>query len=338
MAGYGGDVSVYVEDRAGDQGDPNFGSGPFWLSPDVDIPAHTGVAGQGSNTVQIRVHARDEPVLEEKITAEVYVGTPSLAMSPSVGTKRIDPGITFRPATVAGTEPVADIPGGTTTFTWTPSSDPAQVDGPGHRCLVVRAFPQSVSPPGDPFTVATEQHEAQHNIEILATTKMIMGGDGAGGGTPHDPRRRNKDGLWSERISTVGAGRVGVRYVVWAFDPSPASVITRVLPPHSVISKEPPKQVTFEPDPKNGNAIDPHKLLDNGPFTEKSGFGRGLFAPDRLLAGAEVELHPNEIVKLLLRFDHSNLKPRSVVVLHGVQWDESGRAEGGMTVVAVAPV
>src|SRR3954454_3905692 len=337
MAGYGGDVSVYVEDRAGDQGDPNFGSGPFWLSPDVDIPAHTGVAGQGSNTVQIRVHARDEPVLQEKITAEVYVGTPSLAMSPTVGTKRIDPGITFRPSTVAGTEPVADIPGGIATFTWTPSSDPAQVDGPGHRCLVVRAFPQSVPPPGDPFTVATEQHEAQHNIDILATTKMMVSGGSAGAGTPHDPRRQSGDGFWHERISTIGAGRRGVRYVVWAFDPDPAPVIRRALG-HTKISKAPPAKVTFDPDPKHGNPIDPSSLLDNGPFTEKSGLGHGLFAPDRLVAGAELELHPNEITQLMLSFEHTTLKPHSAGVLHGVQREEHGNAEGGITVVAVAPV
>src|SRR5947207_8315976 len=127
---YGGDVSVYVEDRAGDQGGTT-GPGPFWLSPDVDIPAHTGVAGQGSNDVQIRVHSHDEPILTEKISAEVYVGEPSLAMSPTVGTKRIDPGLTFRPLGVAGTEPVADILGGTSTFPWTPPSDPTHVDGTG---------------------------------------------------------------------------------------------------------------------------------------------------------------------------------------------------------------
>jgi hypothetical protein len=334
---YGGDGSVFVEDRAGDQGDPTVGSGPFWLSPDVDIPAHTGEARQGSNTVQVRVHAHDEPILGEKIAAEVYVGQPSLAMSPTVGTKRIDPGLTFRPSTVPGAEPVASIAGGITTFTWTPSNDPAQVDGPGHRCLVVRAFPQSVPPPTDPFTVPTEPHEAQHNIEVLATTKMMISGGSAGAGTPHDPRRRNKDGLWSERIATVGAGKPGVRYAVWVFDPEPPQAVRHALG-HTTISKQPPKQVTLEPDPKHGNAIDPHDLLHNGPFLEQSGFGKGLFAPDRLLAGAEVELGPDELAYLLLRFDHSNLKEHSAAVLHGVQWDEHGRAEGGMTVVAVAAV
>jgi hypothetical protein len=97
-------------------------------------------------------------------------------------------------------------------------------------------------------------------------------------------------------------------------------------------------QVVVEPDPKHGDKIDPHDLLTNGPFVEQSGFGRGLWTKDRLLAGAEVELGPTEISKLLLRFDHSNLKPHSAVVLHGAQWDERGRAEGGLTIVALAPI
>src|SRR3954462_14867825 len=121
---YGGDVSVYVEDRLGDQGLDPAATTPFWLSPDVDIPAHTGEARQGPNDVRIRVHTHEEPILTEKITAEGYVGNPSLAMSPTAGTKRIDPGgLTFRPPGVTGTEPVADIAGATLTFAWTPSND-----------------------------------------------------------------------------------------------------------------------------------------------------------------------------------------------------------------------
>src|SRR5205085_2067769 len=225
--------------------------GPFWLSPDIDIPAHTGEARQGSNDVQIRVHTHEEPILGEKIKTEVYVGNPSLAMSPSVGTKRIDPGLEFRPPGVAGTEPVADIAGGTATFPWTPSNDPAQVDGPGHRCVVLRAFPESVTPPGDPFDIYNEPHEAQHNIEILLTTHQMKSAGGAGKGTRGDPRRRDDDGLWSERISTLGPRRRGVRFVVWAFDPHPPESIRRALG-HVAVSKRPPDQLVLGPDPKHG--------------------------------------------------------------------------------------
>src|SRR5919112_4258556 len=196
---YGTDQSVFVEDKAGDLGAP--GSSPFWLSPDIDIPAHPGEAGQGSNTVQIRVHAHEEPFVEEKVVAEVYVGRPSLAMSPTPATRRIDPGnLLFRPASVAGTEPILSEAGVTLHFPWTRSASGADVDGPGHRCLVVRAFPQSVTPPTTPFDVPNESHEAQHNIEILTTTKLQMDmHEDEGAGTKDDARKRDSQtGLWWE--------------------------------------------------------------------------------------------------------------------------------------------
>ena len=41
---YGTDVSVFVEDETGTLGAPPPAGDPWWLSPDVDIPAHTGEA------------------------------------------------------------------------------------------------------------------------------------------------------------------------------------------------------------------------------------------------------------------------------------------------------
>src|SRR5215211_7359667 len=119
---YGGDLNVYVEDKAGDLGvSPS--PAPWWLSPDVDIPAHSGTATQGANTVRIRVHCHEEPILQDKIVAEVYVGLPSLVLGPGSNTVRIDPGnLLFRTAAVVGTEPIADEVGVTATFSWTPSS------------------------------------------------------------------------------------------------------------------------------------------------------------------------------------------------------------------------
>jgi hypothetical protein len=96
--------------------------------------------------------------------------------------------------------------------------------------------------------------------------------------------------------------------------------------------------VTLEPEPKRGEQIDPRDLLHDGAFLEKSGFGRGLFTEERLVAGAVMDLGPTELSRLVMRFDHSNLAPGTAVVLHGVQWSEGGRPEGGMTVVALAPV
>jgi hypothetical protein len=340
---YGGDVTVYVEDKAGDQGfNPAIG-GPWWLSPDVDIPAHTGEARQGANQVQIRVHTHEEPILSEKIKAEVYVGIPSLAMSPVVGTKRIDPGLTFRPPGVAGTEPVADLAGGTATFDWTPSNTSTDVDGPGHRCLVVRAFPESVTPPTDPFNVVMEPHEAQHNIEVIKTAMLKADMSHGGAGTEHDPRRRDSaTDMWWERLATLAAGKPGRRYVVWAFDPDPSHEVVlgirHQLGKFAGFSKEPPAKLSVRFGRKIGDEIDPTDLLHDGQFVEQSGLGHHIWSKDRLLAGVAGDLEPDSLAHVLLLFDHSNLAPGTAVVLHGAQWDEHGKPEGGMTVVALAPV
>jgi hypothetical protein len=341
---YGTDVTVYVEDKAGDLGAAP-SPVPWWFSPDVDIPAHTGEAVQGANDVRVRVHAHDEPILDEKITAEVYVGQPGFVLSPTTGTKRIDPGtLRFRPSGIAGPEPVADETGGTLTFPWIPSAD-ADIDGPGHRCLFLRAFPLSVTPPSSPFDVPNEQHEAQHNIEILSTTNISGAMAEGGAGTREDPRRRDEEtGMWWEQLVTMAVGtRRGRRYVVWAFDPNPSKELVDGLRPglkkagFRGFAKEPPSKVALEPVKTRGEEIDPRKLLKNRRFAKRSGLGKGLFAEDRLIGAATMELGPRKLARLLLRFDHSNLRARTAVVLHGAQWSEKGDPEGGMTVVALAP-
>jgi hypothetical protein len=328
---YGNDVTVYVEDIAGDQGGP--APGPWWLSPDVDIPAHSGQAVQGANDVRIRVHSHEEPVLDEKIVAEVYACTPSLGMSPTTASARIDPGnLLFRPPGVAGTEPVADIAGGTLTFSWTPSSSAAQPNGPGHRCLIVRAFPQSLTPPTTPFDVPTEQHEAQHNIEILTTTTTQASMRRGGAGVPGDPRRRDKEtGMWWERLLTVGPGRRGKRFVAWAFDPEPGDYlgkgIQRALKEAKVrgFSQDPPAEVNLEIVGASARG------------TKRVPVRNPLFSGGRLLAATSFELGPRKPVEVLLRFDHSNLRERTAAVMHVAQVDARGIPEGGMTVIAVAP-
>jgi hypothetical protein len=214
------------------------------------------------------------------------------------------------------------------------------VDGPGHRCLVVRAFPADVTPPTTPFDVPNEQHEAQHNIEILTTTTASSAMADGGAGTRKDPRRRDKDtGLWWERLATLAAKERGTHHVVGAFDPSPSKEVVGGLrralgKGFAGFSKEPPRKVAIEAVGTRGKQIDPRELSGKG---GPDGLGDGLFAHDRLLAAAAVDLTPRKPSQLLLRFDHSNVEPGGAVVMHVAQWSENGNAEGGMTIVALAP-
>jgi hypothetical protein len=346
---YGNDVTVFVEDKSGDLGAP--GGNPFWISPDVDIPAHSGQAVQGANTIRVRVHSHEEPILEEKFIAEVYVGNPSLVMSPVSGTIRIDPGnLRFRPPGVAGSEPVATQAGGTTSFSWTPTSSPANIDGPGHRCLVVRAFPETVTPPSSPFDIANEQHEAMHNMEILTTTTAP--GEGAGGGdagkdgagTPKDPRRHDeRTGMWWQLLDTLAAGKRGKRYVAVAFDPKPDRQLVAGLRKafgrinFNGFSSDPPAAVAIDALGTPGGPIEVPALPKGRGFAGKSGLGTGLFTRERMLAAARVELGPRKVSKLAVGFDHSHLGASQAVMLHVVQWGQDGTPEGGFTIVALAP-
>jgi hypothetical protein len=338
---YGTDVTVFVEDIANDHGGQL--PGTWWLSPDVDIPAHPGLAVQGTNQVQVRVHAHEEPFLEDKVTAEVYVGAPGFVLSPTTGTRRIDPGnLLFRTAEVAGSEPLVNETGATLTFPWVPSAD-ADIDGPGHRCLIVRAFPTNVTPDPLPFNVPNEPHEAQHNIEVVSTQMSMAPMAKGGAGTPDDPRRRDEEtGMWWERFATMAAGRIGTRFIVWAFDPEPGKAVVGSLrrglgEGFKGFSKDRPKAISLEAVEADGGEIDPSELFETDGFAESAGLGRGLWEQHRLVGAAKLALEPDNLAGLLLRFDHSNIEPGTAVVLHGVQWNERGDPEGGMTVVALSP-
>jgi phage terminase large subunit-like protein len=206
--------------------------------------------------------------------------------------------------------------------------------------MVVRAVPQSVTPPSSPFTVPNEQHEAQRNIVILTTTKVQMDMSDGGAGTRDDPRGRDKEtGLWWQRFDTVGAGKRGRRFVVWAFDPTPDDLIVDAVlrslgrRKFGGFSERPPEAVSIEPMKET---LDPRKLAKSD-FGRQAGLGRGLFRSNRLLAAGALVLGPRKLSNVVLRFDHSALEPRTAVVLHGAQWSEDGTAEGGITLVALAP-
>jgi hypothetical protein len=190
-----------------------------------------------------------------------------------------------------------------------------------------------VTPPTTPFDVPTEQHEAQHNIEILATTKKIGSMGRGGAGIPGDERKIDKQtGLWWERLLTVGPGRRGKRYVAWAFDPEPGDYlgkgIRKQLKEAKVkgFSQDPPAKVSLE------------LVGAKSRGTSRVPLRNPLFLGSRLLAAASFDLGPRKPVEVLLRFDHSNLKERTAAVMHVAQVDARGIPEGGMTVIALAPI
>jgi hypothetical protein len=166
-----------------------------------------------------------------------------------------------------------------------------------------------------------------------------------GAGTRKDPRRRDKvDGRWWEQLLTMAVNKRGPRFVVAAFDPRPTKEIVgglaKLLKQAKVsgFSRTAPTQVTIDAGKTRAEPVDPLRLLKNRKFAKRAGLGEGLFAEDRLLSAASVDLGPRTLSELVLRFDHSNIKEGTAAVMHVAQWNENGDPEGGMTIVAVAPV
>lgn len=171
------DTCFYMEAVSGDGG-AHDASGTWWLSPDIAL---TGpVSGPDNadpgqvNPVQVTFHrkaANSDCATpgDESITVELWVANPSLAMAPN------NPASTFAIQSIGSPVPA---PGGTTSqpVNWSvpnglPPDDP---QGPGHKCLIARCYPDSLIPSKKDFFVPDDPHVAQHNICIVPCPKKKL--------------------------------------------------------------------------------------------------------------------------------------------------------------------
>jgi len=180
--GLAGDSCIYVEAIANDGGIHN-AAGVWWFSPDLDInpmtPNHGNAVSDADNNVVVTVRKRSNCTLPpgtESILVDVFVCDPAMGVphpsDPVTQLKRINPVNT--PQT-PNSIPPANIPSGGSTplpITWHPLSTSTDADRPGpHKCLIVRTYPNSLSPDGGDFHVPDDPHVAQHNLAIIATSK-----------------------------------------------------------------------------------------------------------------------------------------------------------------------
>jgi hypothetical protein len=157
------DRSVYVEWTAGDAGTRT--GGTWWISPDIIITQPTlnqiALAAQPphpTHTVVCRPHAVAGGVpAGEDVLVEAFVGNPAIAFTPQtvdfIGSSAAR-GDTLGPGGI-------DVP-----ITFRPTGTGNQT--PGHRCLLVRAFPDHLIPSNKSFFMDKgERHVAQRNIMIV---------------------------------------------------------------------------------------------------------------------------------------------------------------------------
>jgi hypothetical protein len=153
---------VYTEWDAGDGGQHTF-SPTWWLSPDIEITGpkpNQGTLGT-VNKVQCRPHAVAGCLPDDALVkVEAWVGIPSSGLVPNQGMAE-NIGKATVPASTVG-------PGGTlVNFNWRPTGAGVQVAG--HRCLVLRVYPDFIGNPSSKsfFMEERDRHVAQHNIDIV---------------------------------------------------------------------------------------------------------------------------------------------------------------------------
>src|SRR5947209_10259020 len=185
------DTCIYIEAVSGDGGAHN-SSGVWWLSPDIKLTGPTSGLDKADpgqiNIVDVTFHRKDASSNcttpgDESVTIELWVGNPSLAMSPS------DPASTTKIQSIGS--PSFPAPGASDTeiIDWTPPSGLPSTDpqSSGHKCLIARCYPQSLTPDPDNFFVPDDPHVAQHNICIV----------------PCSGKKAHKHGLCRLEISTL---------------------------------------------------------------------------------------------------------------------------------------
>jgi hypothetical protein len=350
------DTCLYLEANAGDGGVHNM-AGVWWLSPDILLndpaltspapPAGTtpGTAQQnpGPNAVGVRVHQKSGCTAPKagtppKALVELWVCDPS-AIVPS-SAHFVNGGTIGLPLTPTGSIKQFG--------NWIASANAADPDGPGHKCMVARVYPQNDGFDSTQFHVVDpDQHYAQHNICIqpcpMKMMEKAMGGAGTGLGG-HDQLLADTDGLHKFRLLTVNHGKRPAVAVL--------SVRTSLKPPQHAIKaatpalrrlKVAPRPIT-EPPRRTGLQVNQITRLDStrvGRGTKRpANFWNGkalvpLKPTSQPTATRKLTLQPRQQVALIAAVDLEGLPRRRPLFVDVVHRNSKGRVLGGCTIVFV---
>jgi len=302
------DTCIYLEGNSGDGGTH---AGVLWLSPDINInvgTANEGKATTGSNVVRVNTHRKSgciplnggEPA---PVLIDVYVGDPSLVMTPGT-TDKISPSSLGFPDPTTIT--VAGVP---QTFSWTPTGSGNQSQG--HRCLVAISYPDTDSVPGGAFDVSN-QHVAQHNITICPCSSPCG----------VDVKTINPNFEHSEMVLIRAAADINPnRYVT--------KVVKNLLKPVKDFKRLrtanlPPFRLEF----KGTHDL---KLREYTKPSSKGTFG----THDAPNVEARFEMKPKQRIKFRFALDMEETRFGDAYIFHLTQFNARKRLMGGLTVVAV---
>ncbi len=320
----------------------NDGSPAWWLSPDIWIngtaagppkaPPGPGEATADTTSLFVRVH-RNPPDTTTNCQLDVYIGNPSLVMTPAAGTFPL-PSQFVAAGNFTNDVSVVPVP-------WTPKPnpmDPNDPQGVGHRCVIARAY-RFDDPAPNTFQVPVEPHEAQLNIQIVSVAKagpnFAGAGTGMAGTDAGEPIGPTEDGLWEFRIDTTlpaEAESERVRIAVTAPDPKE---FLRAIPK----DRRPCRSFDGFAKPTRRFSLDfdlpdedlPTVRGGKRPFRPK--VGQMAFDERRSRAKVDVELAAKQVARFGLKADLNDTPPGQAQIFALEQTDAKGRSQGGLTVI-----
>ncbi|HMF57378.1 MAG TPA: hypothetical protein VK619_13630 [Pyrinomonadaceae bacterium] len=323
--GLAADTCFFMEAVTGDGGTHN-SNGVWWLSPDIKLTGPTSGLDKADpgqvNTVEVTFHkkASDSNCVtpgDESAVVELWVGNPSLAMAPN------NMASTFQ-VQITGAALPPDGGSQTPVIDWTPPNGlpPDDPQSSGHKCLIARCYPSSLTPSSTNFHVPDDPHVAQHNICIVP-----CGGPGAA-------RRPGPCGfnVSTLNLNTKEAETVTLRAIG---DLNPNSFVREVVlkrlentPGFRRLAKAPPHGFKFVlPDFPKAEVID----------RTRPGCLAGLFGIGfRPIYEAKLQLSPNQFTSFTFLADLSGSKFGDAYIFHLTQTGAGGSSQGGLTIVMLS--
>jgi hypothetical protein len=314
-----GDTCIFSEAISGDGGvhNPN---DTWWLSPDINLVGPVSGADKADpgqvNKVQVKFHrkpAGSNCVFpnDENINVQLWVGNPSLVMAPDNPASTALVGFIGQPTPPEGGSATQPID-------WTPPNGlpPDDPQSSGHKCLIARCYPDSLTPSATSFFVPDDQHVVQHNICIVP-----CGGPGA----------LTAPGPCSLRVTTLNPNRQNAQPITLraVLDLKPNDFVRKTVGQRTKrvfgqLATRPPRAFGFDVSPLRAQVSDhshPSVVPSRPPNSEKLSFE------------AVVKLPPLQLIKIKFFADLTKTHPGDFFIFHLTQLGPANRVQGGLTVV-----
>jgi hypothetical protein len=322
--GLANDSCIFIEAISGDGGTHN-ANDVWWLSPDITLTGPVSGLDNADpgqiNPVQVKFHRKAASSNcsfpgDESISVQLYVANPSLAMAPSNAASTTLVGFIGSPVPPDGGSGMQqidwDLPAGL------PADDP---QSPGHKCLVARCYPDSLTPNSDNFFVPGDQHVAQHNICVVPCPQKLI-----------------HNNQFTFKVATVNpAAQKKERAILHAvLDLKPKRFVQSIVQ-HRVESVHGFQRFATVPPPRgfkfDVSALAPSDIHDHSHSHGPTGPPLG--PPSNPSFEATVTLASPHVVHLNFIADLTGTHAGDAFIFHLTQTGEDHRSQGGLTLVLV---